>query len=98
MAACRIAAGVCAVALFVSGVRTAHAQGSAPQQVNKPSSPCFRAAEGSAVPEPADLRSKNAVLRVNLTFRDFRDPNGTIRYCYVTESGDVAPNLRLHPE
>jgi FtsP/CotA-like multicopper oxidase with cupredoxin domain len=58
---------------------------------------CIRAAEGSSVPEPADLRSQNGVLRVDLAFRDYRDANGTMHYCYVTEGGDVAPNLRLHP-
>src|SRR5262249_30091574 len=58
---------------------------------------CFRALEGSVVPEPTDLRSQNGVLRVDLTFRDYHDANGTMRYCYVTEGGDVAPNLRLHP-
>src|SRR5258707_497480 len=97
MLACRIAAGVCALLLLVPGERVAHAQDSAPMQTKELASPCFRAAEGSAVPEPADLRSQNGVLRVDLTFSDYRDANGTIRYCYVTQSGDVAPNLRLHP-
>jgi len=62
-----------------------------------PASSCIRAAERSSVPEPADLRSQNGVLRVDLAFRDYRDANGTMHYCYVTEGGDVAPNLRLHP-
>jgi FtsP/CotA-like multicopper oxidase with cupredoxin domain len=73
------------------------AQESVAKPPKDPASSCFRAAEGSAVPEPADLRSQNGVLRVDLAFRDYRDANGTMRYCYITESGDVAPNLRLHP-
>src|SRR5262249_4930570 len=94
----RLGLGVCALA----GALGAHpACGQSPSQVPKaqpPGSPaCFRAAEGSAVPEPQDLRSQNGVLRVDLAFRDYRDANGTVRYCYVTPNGSVAPNLRLHP-
>ena len=58
---------------------------------------CLRAQEGSVISEPDDLRSDNGVLRVNLTFRDDRDAQGHVRYCYVTDDGRSAPNLRLNP-
>ena len=59
--------------------------------------PCSRAAPGSAVPEPRDLRSDHGVLKVDLSVRDFREADGTTRYCYVLTDGGVAPTLRLHP-
>src|SRR5215813_3557563 len=81
--------------LAAPAVRAQDATASDPKEAVP--SPCFRAAEGSTVPEPQDLRSENGVLRVDLTFHDYKDSNGTIRYCYATENGDVGPNLRLHP-
>src|SRR3984885_11982843 len=59
--------------------------------------PCSRAAPGSAVPEPRDLRSDHGVLKVDLSVHDFREADGTTRYCYVLPDGSVAPTLRLHP-
>ncbi len=58
---------------------------------------CPRPAAGSAVPEPADLRSKNGVLTVDLAYRNSAGANGSMRYCYVSEEGDEAPNLRVKP-
>jgi FtsP/CotA-like multicopper oxidase with cupredoxin domain len=62
---------------------------------------CPRPAVGSAVPEPADLRSQDGVLKVNFAFRNFTDPNSPMgnstRYCYVSEDGSQSPNLRVHP-
>lgn len=58
---------------------------------------CFRPSPGSTVTEPADLRSKNGVLKVNLTIHNFTEPDGSIRYCYIGENGDESPTLRLHP-
>ncbi len=58
---------------------------------------CFRAAEGSAIPEPEDLRSQNGVLKVELAFRNYVDASGRVRYCYVSEDGSPAPNLRVSP-
>src|SRR5208282_6945290 len=58
---------------------------------------CPRPPAGSAVPEPEDLRSQNGVLRVELTFLNFRDPRGQARYCYLYKDGSQAPTLRLHP-
>jgi FtsP/CotA-like multicopper oxidase with cupredoxin domain len=58
---------------------------------------CLRPSPGSAVGEPADLRSKNGVLKVNLTIHNFTEPDGSVRYCYIDENGDESPTLRLHP-
>lgn len=62
-----------------------------------PADPCARLTPGSALPEPADLRSVNGVLKVQLSIRNFREPNGSMRYCYVTPEGAIAPTLRLKP-
>jgi FtsP/CotA-like multicopper oxidase with cupredoxin domain len=56
---------------------------------------CPRPAIGSVVPEPEDLRSKDGVLKVELTVHN--DPNGTKRYCYIAADGSESPTLRLHP-
>jgi FtsP/CotA-like multicopper oxidase with cupredoxin domain len=69
---------------------TARAEGSAHD-------PCGRAAPGSTVPEPRDLRSDHGVLKVDLSVHDFREADGSTRYCYVLPDGSVAPTLRLHP-
>src|ERR1700684_1560109 len=58
---------------------------------------CPRPAAGSAVPEPADLRSENGVLEVELAYRNFTGADGQTRYCYVSENGSQAPTLRLKP-
>ena len=58
---------------------------------------CPRPAVGSEVPEPPDLRSTNGVLKVELTYRNFRESTGRTRYCYVFGSGELSPNLRLKP-
>jgi FtsP/CotA-like multicopper oxidase with cupredoxin domain len=58
---------------------------------------CPRPIASSTVPEPEDLRSRNGVLRVELTYRGFVDANGSARYCYVYKDGSEAPTLRLKP-
>jgi FtsP/CotA-like multicopper oxidase with cupredoxin domain len=58
---------------------------------------CPMPAAGSAVPEPADLRSVNGVLEVDFSYRNFPDGHGGMRYCYVYRDGSQAPNLRVHP-
>ena len=58
---------------------------------------CPRPPVASAVPEPQDLASRDGVLKVDLTYRNFRDASGQMRYCYVSQDGSVAPTLRLHP-
>jgi FtsP/CotA-like multicopper oxidase with cupredoxin domain len=62
-----------------------------------PSHPCGRFAEGSAIPEPEDLRSQNGELTVNLTIHNYIEPTGSVRYCYTTADGKESPNLRLNP-
>jgi FtsP/CotA-like multicopper oxidase with cupredoxin domain len=89
-------ASTCLFVLLLLGVPEARGQNEITAQ-RKQSASCFRAPEGSVVPEPQDLRSENGVLRVDLAFRDYRDQNGATRYCYVTKDGSIAPNLRLHP-
>lgn len=58
---------------------------------------CPRPAAGSAVPEPAELRSENGVLEVELAYRNFTGADGETRYCYVSKDGSQAPTLRLKP-
>jgi FtsP/CotA-like multicopper oxidase with cupredoxin domain len=62
-----------------------------------PADPCLRPAPGSAVPEPKDLRSEGGALRLDLTVRNFREADGTTRYCYLMPDGTQSPTLRLHP-
>ena len=64
---------------------------------SKAQDPCARSAPGSLVPEPRDIRSDHGVLKVDLSVHDFRETDGTTRYCYVMPDGSVAPTLRLHP-
>jgi FtsP/CotA-like multicopper oxidase with cupredoxin domain len=59
--------------------------------------PCRRPEPGSAVLQPEDLRSRNGVLKLNLTFHNFHDPDGNTRYCYIDAHGDESPTLRLNP-
>ena len=57
---------------------------------------CPRPGVGSTVAEPAELRSRNGELKVDLWLRDEREPDGTTRYCYIDGNGDESPTLRLH--
>ena len=59
--------------------------------------PCARPAPGSEVPEPVDLRSRDGVLKVDLSVRNHRESDGTVRYCYLLADGTQAPTLRLAP-
>ena len=59
--------------------------------------PCSRAAPSSAVPEPRDLHSEHGVLKVDLSIHDFKESDGSTRYCYLLPDGSVAPTLRLQP-
>ncbi len=61
------------------------------------SNACQRPSAGSVVAEPADLRSRDGVLRVDLTIRNFGDANGSKRYCYIDAQGNISPTLRLNP-
>jgi FtsP/CotA-like multicopper oxidase with cupredoxin domain len=59
--------------------------------------PCHRPSEGSAVPEPEDLRSRNGELTVDLKIHNYIAGDGSLRYCYTTADGKESPNLRLNP-
>ncbi|HEX4049672.1 MAG TPA: multicopper oxidase domain-containing protein [Steroidobacteraceae bacterium] len=59
--------------------------------------PCVRPAPGSEVVEPRDLRASHGVLRLNLTIHNFREADGSVRYCYLMDDGTESPTLRLHP-
>jgi FtsP/CotA-like multicopper oxidase with cupredoxin domain len=61
------------------------------------SDPCTRPSIGSEVAEPEDLRSRDGVLRLQLTVRNHRESDGSMRYCYVLGNGAQAPTLRLKP-
>ena len=62
-----------------------------------PKNPCVRPQPGSVVLQPADLRSKNGVLKVDLTIHDSAESDGSIRYCYIDKHGDESPTLRAKP-
>lgn len=58
--------------------------------------PCFRPPAGSSVMEPRDLRSRDGVLRLDLAIHDYREADGSVRYCYLLDDGTESPTLRLH--
>src|SRR5580700_184165 len=62
-----------------------------------PSAVCPRPSPGNAVPEPDDLRSQNGLLKVSLTIRNYKEADGSTRYCYISADGSQSPNLRVHP-
>jgi FtsP/CotA-like multicopper oxidase with cupredoxin domain len=62
-----------------------------------PNASCPRPSPGATVPEPEDLRSRNGVLKVDLTVRNFTAPDGTKRVCYFDAAGNLSPTLRLSP-
>jgi FtsP/CotA-like multicopper oxidase with cupredoxin domain len=63
----------------------------------EPGDTCQRPLAGSALPEPEDLRSRNGVLKVDLTIHAYTEADGSNRYCYIDGSGNQSPNLRLNP-
>jgi FtsP/CotA-like multicopper oxidase with cupredoxin domain len=58
---------------------------------------CPDLAAGSTITAPADLYSQNGVLEVTLNLQTDVDAAGRQRYCYVTNTGLVSPNLRVNP-
>ena len=58
---------------------------------------CSRPAPGSVVAEPADLRSKNGFLKVELNYYEVTEANAQTRFCFQTEDGAQSPNLRVKP-
>ena len=92
MWSCRaFAIAVCALLFLIVAPGRALAQHAPPQACPA------RPAAGSVVREPEDLSSRNGVLRVELTFRNFVDAAGQTHYCYVYKDGSEAPTLRLKP-
>lgn len=61
-----------------------------------PANTCSRPSPGSAVPEPEDLRSRDGVLKVDLTIHN-TEADGSTRYCYIDGNGNQSPTLRLKP-
>jgi len=58
---------------------------------------CSRPVPGSVVVEPADLRSKDGVLKVELNYYEVIDANSQTRFCFQTEDGAQSPNIRVRP-
>jgi FtsP/CotA-like multicopper oxidase with cupredoxin domain len=58
---------------------------------------CPRPPAGGAVPEPESLSSHNGELHVDLTVRNTREPDGSVRYCYLLPDGQESPTLRVQP-
>lgn len=59
--------------------------------------PCTRPEPGSLVQQPRDLGSKDGVLELQLSIRDHKEPDGSVRYCYLLPDGTESPTLRLRP-
>jgi FtsP/CotA-like multicopper oxidase with cupredoxin domain len=57
---------------------------------------CPRPPPGSEASAPAELRSRDGVLKVDLSIRNSRAADGSARYCYLAQ-GRQAPLLRVHP-
>ncbi|HEV2701434.1 MAG TPA: multicopper oxidase domain-containing protein [Steroidobacteraceae bacterium] len=62
-----------------------------------PPDPCPRPAAGGAVPQPENLTSHGGELYLDLTVRNVREPDGSVRYCYVLPDGAESPTLRAKP-
>jgi len=58
---------------------------------------CPRPGTGLPVPEPRDLRSQDGTLNVDLTIRDQKEADGSMRFCYLLGDDTQSPTLRLHP-
>jgi FtsP/CotA-like multicopper oxidase with cupredoxin domain len=68
---------------------------SAPPQAQQDA--CIRPEPGSAISEPAELRSHDGILETDLRILDQKLADGTTRYCYLTPDGKPSPTLRLKP-
>lgn len=58
---------------------------------------CRQPPPGSVVVEPNEVRSRNGVLELNLTYRNVREANGNEAYCYQSPEGSRSPTLRVQP-
>jgi FtsP/CotA-like multicopper oxidase with cupredoxin domain len=84
--------------LFLTIPSVAVAQSTSHSQPKKePVFSCPRGAEGGEINEPADRRSQNGVLKLQMAFRNSLGANGHVLYCYVDELGNQSPTLRLYP-
>jgi hypothetical protein len=59
--------------------------------------PCPRPAPGSVISAPEDLRSHNGVLKVELTAFNGKQPDGSVRYCFLDGNGNQSPTIRVSP-
>jgi FtsP/CotA-like multicopper oxidase with cupredoxin domain len=59
--------------------------------------PCSRPAPGAEVPEPRNLYSEHGILKLDLSIHNYRQRDGSVRYCYLLPDGSESPALRLHP-
>ena len=58
---------------------------------------CTRPEPGSTVQNPAEARSQDGVLRLELHFHNEARPDGQQVYCYTYEGVAQSPTLRLRP-
>ena len=58
---------------------------------------CVRPEPGSAIAEPAELRSHDGVLETDLRILVQKLADGTVRYCYLTPDSKQSPTLRVKP-
>jgi FtsP/CotA-like multicopper oxidase with cupredoxin domain len=66
-------------------------------QAQDSSQTCPRPAPGSLVSDPEELRSRDGVLKVELTARNSKQSDGSTRYCYVDANDKESPTLRVTP-
>jgi FtsP/CotA-like multicopper oxidase with cupredoxin domain len=59
--------------------------------------PCARPPPAGLVSDPPALRSRDGVLSLELAVRNYREADGSVRYCYVTPAGEQSPTLRMRP-
>jgi FtsP/CotA-like multicopper oxidase with cupredoxin domain len=86
----RLSVGTCLLAVCLGSSASSQAP-------DAPIDFCQRLEPGSVVPEPDEVRSHDGVLRVDLTIHNWRQPDGSTRYCYLTPDGKLSPTLRLKP-
>jgi FtsP/CotA-like multicopper oxidase with cupredoxin domain len=70
---------------------------SAPAFAGTSAERCPRPQPGILLLDAADLRSQNGVLKVDLTVRNSKQTDGSIRYCYIDGQGNESPTLRVRP-
>lgn len=58
---------------------------------------CFRYPEGSTIAQPPYFRSSYQYLDVQVIYKNGTDDAGNDLFCYMTDSGDQSPTLRVYP-